>query len=105
MGRGRARGHRQRAAQRQAAATHSQLFKYLAEMWAWGTFSAVVVQTIAAKVVADHSTAGIADSPQDVQSLAALGSIGRGPQHCHAQLVNLVITGFTFAVTSSVCPM
>ena len=74
-------------------------------MWAWGTFSAVVVQTIAAKTVADHSTAGIADSPQDVQALARLGSSGQNPQHCHAQLVNLLSWGFTFAVTRFICPM
>lgn len=49
--------------------------------WAWGSFSARLVQQVAAASVADGLNKPF------VRKLATLGSSGRLPQHCHSDLL------------------
>ena len=96
-GRGRARGHRQRAQQRADRTPWSPLFKYMIDNWAWGLWTATTVQAVAWQTVQSHTINGVPQSPDDIQALAALGTNGLHPQHCHSQLLNMLGVAVTIA--------
>ena len=104
-GRARARGHQQRARARRALEGRTDLFKYLVEQWAWGLFTATVVQTVAMGVVKAHAIDGVPQSPDDIVALSNLGAQGNSPQHCHSQLVNLLGLAFTIVPSFFLCPL
>ena len=84
-GRGRGRGHHQRAAALLEDVRPSRLARHLKEEFCFGHSTAVDCQRIANFAVTDHS-----DSPEELKMLARLGTYGRNPQHVHDQLVTMV---------------
>ena len=86
-----ARGHHQRARDLLAlnapppAPVTSKLGSRLKKGFCWGKYSAAEVQLLANDAVEDHQ-----GSPQELLALAALGSHGRFPNHCHEELLSLL---------------
>lgn len=88
LGTGVARGgHRQKRqwvesapASSQMAARKSSLARLLVDKWAWGHFSAPLVQQVAQAAEEDGNTC------VEIRKLAAMGSRGLYPGNCHADL-------------------
>ena len=89
--RGRGRGHRQRASAF-GSAVASTTAKFLTEMWAFGVFTASMVQRLGKMIVDDHvdPASGLATSPPDLVTLSELGNSGASSQHCYDQMSNRV---------------
>ena len=92
-------GHHQRRTARDAGMTmaessaesKSSLADYLIERFAWGYYSAVEVQRLAALTVADFERMG-ARPPQKLEQLAGLGAAGTWTRNCHRDMMRQIVT-------------
>ena len=90
------RGHLQRAAHFQILHGRpwgSKLAQTLKEQFAFGLISATKAQMYALAAVQDHELEEFArrGSPGELEQLARIGASGRYPNHCHRELLDIVL--------------
>ena len=68
----------------------SELAEYILIEWAYGQLSPPKVQAIAARGLADIERCGGTQCPPLLVKLARIGNSGKSPEHCKANMINIV---------------